>query len=96
MPVAPLYEQLNNYVKLRTTKLTINGVSQTVHNYERIHQTKFDCVQKGDDVIAFMDGGRTVLVINGDAEASDYDSKTVLQIMTAANTFIAALEETRS
>ncbi len=88
-----LYEQLGNFVKLRTTPLTINGVANSVHDYERIHITKFNMRELGDDVIAFASGERTVLTISGDTMADNYDNKTVAQIITDASAFIDALEE---
>lgn len=93
----PLLSQLNNFVKVRVSPLTINGVSQAPpYDYERIHITKFQVKELAVDTVAFYNGERTVLVINGDQQASDYDNKTVAQIITASNTFQDALEETRS
>lgn len=89
-----LFTQINNYVKLRTSPLTINGVANTADpDYERIHITKFNFDQDGHKTVSFYDGGRSVLVINGDAEASAYDNKTVAQIITAAEAFEASLQE---
>jgi hypothetical protein len=89
-----LWEQKNNYVKLRTTPLTINGQANSVHDYESIHITKFDARLIKEDMIAFFNGNRTALVITGDDMADDFDGKTVAQVMTDANTFMDSLEET--
>lgn len=86
-----LFEQVGNYVKVRTTTLpeTLNQ-----EDYERIHISEFSCPSKGAQTIAFMDGSRTVLVISGNAEAQSYYADTMAALITAADAFIATLEET--
>ncbi len=86
-----LFEQVGNYVKVRTTHLPETANQE---DYDRIHISEFACRTMGDNILAFMDGERTVLVISGDTGADAYYNDTMANLIDDVDTFLTGLAET--
>lgn len=83
-------EQVGNYVKLRLSPLPETADS----DFDRIHISEFSMPTKGSAMIAFKDGERTCLVVNGDAEAQSIYGDDMAALIAAMELFMLSLEET--